>query len=323
MLPCAQACVFCASVPAGLLIMRVFVLWGLVLAGASLVSPAAQAQATEKPSTPRNLVAKAGNTAIDLTWDEPASNGGSDLTTYKLSWNPSSKGGVSETAVSASVSEYTITNLTNGQKYTITLLAENVIGEGPSTELSAMPATMPSMPVIISAEAGAREITVAWRIANDGGARVNSYTLTWAQTGGGPGSGTVTVALGNAQRVNSVPASGVSEVWSAAASHEGVLYILSSGANALYTLDPVTARMRFWILSYLYPAVRCRSEKQDQAGAQARTACYSLKITDIRMNNHALRVGRTVTGMLMAEEDQASAVCDLIVKVQQRADDFR
>ena len=48
--------------------------------------PSTQVSATPvgPPSTPMNVVAKPGSKAIDLTWDKPVSDGGSDLTTYTI-----------------------------------------------------------------------------------------------------------------------------------------------------------------------------------------------------------------------------------------------
>ena len=146
--------------------------------------PSTQVLATpalQPPSVPQNVVAKSMNMAIGLTWNKPASDGGSALTTYKLSWNPSSRGGVSETTVSASVSEYTITNLTNGQKYTITLLAENAIGESPSIQVSTTPmATVPSTPLKVVAEGGEGLVYLTWEVpASDGGSALTTYRVSW------------------------------------------------------------------------------------------------------------------------------------------------
>ena len=87
-----------------------------------------------------------------MTWNEPTSDGGSALTTYKLSWEPPNSNNVSEVNVSGSglpasmTANYTITGLANGVEYTITLLAENVIGEGTSTQVLATPVGPPTTP---------------------------------------------------------------------------------------------------------------------------------------------------------------------------------
>ena len=209
------------------------------------VGPPARVSATPvgPPSAPLNAMAKPRNKAIDLTWHQPASDGGSDLTSYKVSWKPLSVEGASSATVMASLTRHTIMGLTNGTTYTIKLSAGNAIGEGPSTELSATPpATVPSTPVFISAEAGPHDITVAWWV-DDGGERVNAYTLAWAQTGGGPSSGMVTVVPGKEQRVGDVNKFGVNEYLPYdLASHEGVLYMVGSAHDALFTLNPKTGR---------------------------------------------------------------------------------
>ena len=139
------------------------------------------------PSTPQNVVAKPRDKAIGLTWGKPASDGGSALTTYKLSWGLSLGGGVSETTVSATMTKHTITGLTNGEEYTIKLLAENEVGEGPSTELSATPATVPSTPQNVVAEGGEGVVYLTWEApASNGGSALTTYRVSWkSETGFG------------------------------------------------------------------------------------------------------------------------------------------
>ena len=205
--------------------------------------PPAQASTTPRPvpSTPLNVMAEPGNTLINLTWGAPALDSGFDVLTYKLSWNPPSYGAASSATVSAT--NYTITGLTNGQVYTVLVSAESKVGVGPPARVSATPVPEPSTPVFISAEAGPHEITVVWEVADDGGARVSSHTLSWAQTGGRPSSGTVTVAPGSAQRVGSATRFGVNGSYpTGLASHGGVLYMTDGIKNFLYTLNPATGR---------------------------------------------------------------------------------
>ena len=94
------------------------------------------------------------------------------LTTYKLSWTLSSKGGVSETIVLMALSsEYTIMDLVNDQAYTITLSAGNDLGEGPSTKLSVtIPVGPPTRPLNVMAKPRNKAIGLTWeKPASDGG----------------------------------------------------------------------------------------------------------------------------------------------------------
>ena len=149
------------------------------------------------PSTPQNVVAKPRDKAIGLTWEKPASDGGSALTTYKLSWGLSLGGGVSETTVSATMTKHTITGLTNGEEYTIKLLAENEVGEGPSTELSATPATVPSTPQNVVATPMNMAIGLTWDEPKlDGGSGLTAYKLSWGlSSGGGVSETTVSATM--------------------------------------------------------------------------------------------------------------------------------
>ena len=75
---------------------------------------------------------------LDLSWDAPASNGGSAITGYKVQWKHSSgswdtPADVSETTVTGT--SHTVTGLTDGVEYTFQIVAVNPVGDStPSTE---------------------------------------------------------------------------------------------------------------------------------------------------------------------------------------------
>ena len=149
------------------------------------------------PDAPQNVMAEPGNMEISLTWDEPKSDGGSDLTTYKLSWKPSLAGGASSATVKAPLTRYRITGLTNGEEYTITLSAWNRLGEGPSTKASAIPTvTVPDAPQNVVAEPRNKAINLVWAEPANGGSDLTTYKLSWKPSlAGGASSATVKAPL--------------------------------------------------------------------------------------------------------------------------------
>ena len=75
---------------------------------------------------------------------------------------------------------YTITELTHGQAYTIKLSAWNAVGESPSTQVSVTTVTLPSTPLRLVAVPGISKIDLTWEPpAMDGGADLSSYLITW------------------------------------------------------------------------------------------------------------------------------------------------
>ncbi len=85
--------------------------------------------------------------SLQITWQAPASDGGSDITGYKISW---SAGVPAETTVPAEPLMYTITGLSNSYRYSITIKAINDVGESENgatvaatAEVSGEPATQP------------------------------------------------------------------------------------------------------------------------------------------------------------------------------------
>ena len=89
------------------------------------------------PEAPRNLTAVAGEGELALSWEAPASDGGSPIEGYKVQWESGTEdGSVTKTRQALS---HVITGLTNNA-YTVRVLAYNQNGDGAaSAEVSATP----------------------------------------------------------------------------------------------------------------------------------------------------------------------------------------
>jgi len=96
------------------------------------------------PGAPTGLVARAGTGQVSLSWTPPASNGGVNITSYRVYRGTASgtetrltSGGCSGLCA---VTSCTDTGLSNGHAYFYKVTAVNAIGEGPrSNEASATP----------------------------------------------------------------------------------------------------------------------------------------------------------------------------------------
>jgi hypothetical protein len=100
-------------------------------------------QTAVPPTAPTGLTAQGGDAKAVLTWKVPSSDGGSAITGYDV-YVGTTPGGESATAVNASPvagTTYTVSGLTNGQKYYFTVKAINAAGVSvASNEASATPA---------------------------------------------------------------------------------------------------------------------------------------------------------------------------------------
>src|SRR5436190_237060 len=98
------------------------------------------------PSAPQNLAATGGNAQVGLTWQAPASTGGSPITNYRI-YRGTSSTGETLLATIGNVLTYTDTSVTNGVTYYYQVSAVNGAGEGPrSNEASAPPSPPPPPP---------------------------------------------------------------------------------------------------------------------------------------------------------------------------------
>ncbi|MEN9799810.1 MAG: hypothetical protein RL653_3507, partial [Pseudomonadota bacterium] len=166
--------------------------------------PAVTATPRTVPSAPTGLTAavmgEAGSTAVggevQLTWQAPSDNGGSEITTYILeystdnfaSYTPVSTGGVPVGLT------YKLTGLTNGTSYSFRVFARNAanptgLGAGNlrSTSVTATPRRTPDAPLSLSASAGSSSAQLSWSIAapfNNGGSALTDFTIVFKKNGG-------------------------------------------------------------------------------------------------------------------------------------------
>lgn len=88
------------------------------------------------PGTPTGASAKAGSASVTVTWNKPASDGGSPITGYRVNAKILGKGwkkvGVTDTAETS----FTVTGLKNNKTYKFRVAAKNIGGRGKNSEAS-------------------------------------------------------------------------------------------------------------------------------------------------------------------------------------------
>src|SRR5207249_4367230 len=107
--------------------------------GVSSLSNEASATTLTVPTAPQNLQASPGTTNVTLSWQAPASNGGTPITGYKI-YRSTSSGTETGYVSLGNVTSYTNTGVTSGTTYFYKVRAVNSVGiSSPSNEASATP----------------------------------------------------------------------------------------------------------------------------------------------------------------------------------------
>ncbi|MFE5507893.1 fibronectin type III domain-containing protein [Amycolatopsis japonica] len=121
-------------------------------------APPPVAKATP-PGAPRKLSASSGDGSIKVSWS-PAADNGARITAYRVSWTGGS------TRVSGSSRGTTISGLTNGTPYVVTVVAENSAGLGVGVSAKAVipgPVNRPATAPVVTANAtAAGKVSVSW-----------------------------------------------------------------------------------------------------------------------------------------------------------------
>ena len=135
------------------------------------------------PGLPTSLTATAnGQTQIDLSWNAPASDGGANITGYRIevSSDGSSWSDLVANTNSTSTS-YSHTGLTAGSTRHYRVSAINSVGTGTASNVdnaTTAAAGVPSAPVIAGVVGRADALTVSWSAPpSDGGSPITAYDL--------------------------------------------------------------------------------------------------------------------------------------------------
>ena len=162
--------------------------------------------ALSAPGSPTNLAAVAdGGSEIDLTWDAPASDGGSAITGYKIERETGVGNGweLIVASTGSTATSYSNIGLDAGQEYNYRVSAINAIGtSSPSTADSATTdaATAPDPPTNLAALGESpTTILLTWDApVDDGGSEITGYKIERESPTGG-GFSTLVADTGNAE----------------------------------------------------------------------------------------------------------------------------
>ncbi len=141
-----------------------------------------------RPTVPLNVTASARLASALVTWSAPASDGGAPIASYYVRAYSTGTTSLQASAVVTSGTTTTLTGLTNGTTYDITVTAAQDSADPPATlgvqsEVVQVIPGRPSAPTNIAASAGNAQVNVTWHAVDDvTGITVTDYTLA-ATTG--------------------------------------------------------------------------------------------------------------------------------------------
>jgi alpha-tubulin suppressor-like RCC1 family protein len=138
------------------------------------------------PSAPRSVNAEARIRGATISWAAPSTPGVSAITRYVVTTTDTTthaNGGQTCQWTSGPLS-CSFSSLTDGDDYTVTVVAQNIVGKGDLGRSSDfVPAAVPGEPTDVAGTAGNAQAVVTWDApSEDGGSAITGYVITATDT---------------------------------------------------------------------------------------------------------------------------------------------
>lgn len=166
-----------------------FTVAAVTIAGTGPASAPSAATPRTTPGVPTGLTVTPGNAKLDVSWAAPSSNGGNAVATYTATLTRHSDGSpvAQFTTTDATTLSHSFANLTNGTAYDVAVVATNAAGSSatPATA-TGTPRKAPGAPTGLTITPSDSALAISWSApADNGGAPVQSYTVTLTPRSGG------------------------------------------------------------------------------------------------------------------------------------------
>jgi titin len=143
------------------------------------------------PNAPTSVRAVADNTTgIDLSWNAPDFNGGSEITDYVVEYATENTDYVVFADGVSTGTSVKVTGLTQGVEYTFRIAAKNIAGQGAysaeTLDAIATARTVPGAPTATASSTRDGAIELEWKFVapeTDGGSEIIQYDVEWAKVG--------------------------------------------------------------------------------------------------------------------------------------------
>jgi hypothetical protein len=178
------------------------------MVGTGPYSAIATASTYAVPDAPTGLTAQSGLNSVTLTWNPPASDGGSPITSYTVQYRINGTPTWTTTLLNVIpvvipplnyndpvTLQYIVTGLQNATLYDFEVAAVNASGTGPySAIVTASTYAVPDAPIGLTAQSGVRSVSLTWLPPlSDGGTPITSYTVQCRVSGIGSFASATTV----------------------------------------------------------------------------------------------------------------------------------
>lgn len=129
------------------------------------------------PTAPLNLTAEPGDGKVVLSWAPPSNSGGKPIIGYRI-YRAAGSSGMVLVAAGRIGHNFMVSGLENGRGYLFRITAENEAGEGPGTEVPAVPVGCPMAPTSLQATVEGDFIVLTWsEPLSDGGMPVTGFIV--------------------------------------------------------------------------------------------------------------------------------------------------